>query len=360
MSRIQKSEEKANKPNVYVGIDVHGVSFQVTPFLERVEQRSRRFPSSGPDLLSWSLEKYPGAKLIFGYEAGFSGLWLSRYLQEQGYECKVLHPSDIPTTDKERAHKNDRRDSRKIGSCLRTGEYNEIHQIGREQEELRQLVRSGIKYSRMLKVSQQRIRQGLNFRGYGKEGLTPRGKKSWSKATIRSLRKLAEEQGFQSLLVDLEYYTTQKKALKEIWLRVDSELRKSSYKEYYIRYQTTPGVGPLLSAILTVEIGEMDRFSNTRSLKGYCGIVPGEKSSGEKVKADRMSYRGNRYLRWALIQASRRAIQHDYELAKLYTSYTHQYSNEKKAVVKVAATLLSRMRRMILDKKDYKKQKPTE
>jgi transposase len=354
MSRMLISEEKCSKSKVFIGIDVHSNSFQVTPIVGNVQQRSRRLTGNAADLVNWASEKFPGAELVFGYEAGFSGLWLSRFLEDNGFKCKVLHPSDIPTTDKDRVHKNDCRDSRKIAACLRTGEYNEIFQIEREQEELRQLVRCGIKYSRFLKVSQQRIRMGLHLRGFGKEGLTQNGKKSWSKSTIKNLQSLAEEKGFSSILMDLNFLISQKRIMKQIWTKVQEELLNSSYKEVYLRYKTTPGIGPKLAAILTVEVGDMKRFQNNLVLKSYCGLVPGEKSSGEKVKVSRMSYRGNRHLRWALIQAARRGIQHDYELAKLYNAHHQRLRNDKKAIVIIATIMLRRLRRMMIDKIDYR------
>ena len=39
----------------------------------------------------------------------------------------VVHPADIPTTDKERDQKNDHRDSRKISTSLRSGELKVIY-----------------------------------------------------------------------------------------------------------------------------------------------------------------------------------------------------------------------------------------
>ena len=354
MSRMLISEEKCSKSKVFIGIDAHSNSFQVTPIVGNVQQRSRRLTGNESDLLNWATKNFPGAELVFGYEAGFSGLWLSRFLLDNGFECKVLHPSDIPTTDKDRVHKNDCRDSRKIAACLRTGEYNEIFQIGKEQEELRQLVRCGIKYARFHKVSQQRIRMGLHLRGFGKEGLTLNGKKSWSKKAIKDLQSLAEEKRFHSILIDLNFLTSQNKMVKQIWVKVQEELLNSCYKQVYLRYMTTPGIGPKIAAILTVEIGDMRRFQNNLALKSYCGLIPGEKSSGEKVKASRMSYRGNRHLRWALIQAARRGIQHDYELATLYNAHQQRLRNDKKAIVIIATIILRRLRRMMLDKTDYK------
>ena len=60
--------------------------------------------------------------LMSAYEAGFSGFWAKRKLTELGIDTIVVHPADIPTTDKDRDQKSDQRDSRKISTSLRSGE----------------------------------------------------------------------------------------------------------------------------------------------------------------------------------------------------------------------------------------------
>lgn len=45
------------------------------------------------------------------YEAGFSGLWPHYKLTELGINNIVVNPADIPTTQKEKVQKEDKRDS---------------------------------------------------------------------------------------------------------------------------------------------------------------------------------------------------------------------------------------------------------
>ena len=48
--------------------------------------------------------------LVFVYEAGPGGYWLSRYLSNQGYDCWVVAPSLMPKKAGDRV-KTDRRDA---------------------------------------------------------------------------------------------------------------------------------------------------------------------------------------------------------------------------------------------------------
>ncbi len=72
-------------------------------------------------------KNFPGGTYYVAYQAGFSGFWAQRKLTEKGMKTIVVHPADIPTTDKERDQKNDQRDSRKIASSLRSGELRGIY-----------------------------------------------------------------------------------------------------------------------------------------------------------------------------------------------------------------------------------------
>jgi len=53
----------------------------------------------------------------------------------------IVNPADIPTTDKDKRQKEDKRDSRKLAKSLKTGELTGIHILKIETEELRNLVR---------------------------------------------------------------------------------------------------------------------------------------------------------------------------------------------------------------------------
>ena len=73
-------------------------------------------------LVKYLNTKYPKGEYQCAYEAGFSGFWAQEQLQAKGVNTIVVNPADIPTTDKERQFKTDKRDSKKIALTLRSGE----------------------------------------------------------------------------------------------------------------------------------------------------------------------------------------------------------------------------------------------
>ena len=76
----------------------------------------------------------------------------------------------------------------------------------------------------------------------------------------------------------------------------------------YERLLNLPGVGPTLGAVLAAEIDQIERFPSADKLCGYAGVVPTTHSSGGKIYHGRLLPSCNKWLRWALIEASWVAI----------------------------------------------------
>jgi transposase len=64
-----------------------------------------------------------------------------------------------------------------------------------------------------------------------------------------------------------------------------------------------PGIGPILSAVLALEIGQITRFASAERLASYAGTTPRVHASGGKVLYGRLRPDVNRYLRWAFVEA---------------------------------------------------------
>jgi transposase len=68
--------------------------------------------------------------------------------------------------------------------------------------------------------------------------------------------------------------------------------------------QTVPGIGPLLALTMVAEIGDIRRFETAQKLRGYSGLVPVVRQSGERRYTGPLKKRGNQRLRWALVMAA--------------------------------------------------------
>lgn len=78
--------------------------------------------SQNPDpclLANYLHRTFPNANFHIVYEAGCFGFWIQHQLQDLGLNCMVIHPGDVPTSDKQKRRKTDRVDVRKLAVELR-------------------------------------------------------------------------------------------------------------------------------------------------------------------------------------------------------------------------------------------------
>lgn len=107
--------------------------------------------------------------------------------------------------------------------------------------------------------------------------------------------------------------------------------------------QTLPGVGPVLSAVLWAEIGEIQRFGTAEAFAAYSGTVPTVHASGGKQWGGRTRRQANPYLKWALVEAANAAVLRRFAPANRHVSALYGRVRERrghgKAIVAVARHL---------------------
>jgi transposase len=74
------------------------------------------------------------------------------------------------------------------------------------------------------------------------------------------------------------------------------------------RLMQMPGIGPTTATALLASIGNGHDFKNGRQLAAWLGLVPGQYSSGGKVKLGKITKAGDRYLRTLLILGARSVL----------------------------------------------------
>jgi transposase len=70
------------------------------------------------------------------------------------------------------------------------------------------------------------------------------------------------------------------------------------------RLMSVPGIGPIISSAMVAAIGAGDAFSQGRDFAAWLGLVPKQKSTGDRTILGKISKRGNRYLRVLFVQAA--------------------------------------------------------
>jgi transposase len=94
------------------------------------------------------------------------------------------------------------------------------------------------------------------------------------------------------------------------------ELAKGDKRVKLLR--SIPGLGPFFSVLVAKEIDDISRFRDEKKLCAYAGLVPSTYASGGKVFHGRITKTGNKWLRWAFIEAVQPAISCDADLFAYY------------------------------------------
>jgi transposase len=82
--------------------------------------------------------------------------------------------------------------------------------------------------------------------------------------------------------------------------------------------RTLPGVGEFFSVLIRYEVGEMDRFPSAKKFASYTGLVPSTYASGRRIAHGRLIKEGNKWLRWAFVEAVSPAVRGSPYLRRYY------------------------------------------
>jgi len=109
---------------------------------------------------------------------------------------------------------------------------------------------------------------------------------------------------------------------------------------------SVPGIGPVYSAGLMAEIGNIDRFEKGQiSLAKYAGLAWSRHQSGGFEAANtKMIVSGNKYLKYYLLEAANKVRMHDAEFARYYqTKYREVPKYQHKRALALTARKLVRL-----------------
>ncbi len=308
-----------NGQTIYVGLDVHKRSWNAALYLNDQYLRNVHQPPSPEALYKFLRTNYPGADYVCAYEGGKFGYWIQRQLHSSGVECIVVNPADIPATHKDEVSKTDARDARGIAMALQCGQLRGIYIPPLQQESDRLLVRHRKKIWRDLVRCKNRIKGLLDYTGV--ELPDKFSNSNWSRNFLAWLWEI--KFSYSSSRTTLDYMIREAELLRKELLSISNAIRKlmrsAAYKKLYYLLRTITGIGPLTTASLITEIGDMKRFGSFYQLNSFIGLLPSEHSSGERELKGRLTIRRHRQLRSDLIECAWTAKRTDPALSLFYS-----------------------------------------
>jgi transposase len=108
---------------------------------------------------------------------------------------------------------------------------------------------------------------------------------------------------------------------------------------------SVPGIGPVYSAGLLAEIGDVSRFSDQAALAKYTGLAWRRHQSGEFEAANtKMIVTGNKYLKYYMLEAANKVRMHDAEFADYYrVKFREVHKHQHKRALALTARKLVRL-----------------
>jgi len=349
-SETKDSDDKNGLPPLYVGIDLHRLTWHVTIRSEDHELFSGSVPGKW-DVLEKLLDRYGRQqhRISCVYEAGYFGFWLHDRIVRYGAECIVTPPSLIPQEYGNRV-KTDRRDSRKLAYFLAKGLLKRVWVPNEEERYHRQVIRRRRQLVGDRVRTQNRIKAELRF--YGIKLPDTEGK--WTHAYVENLKRLRfnnrwMEESFCRLLEEYDFLSEQ--ILKQT--RVLRELAETElYRERMQILRTVPGIGLIAAMELLLELQDVERFRRSEQLAAYVGLTPAQYSSADKVRMGRITAIGKNQLRGTLVEVAWRVITKDGAMRQKYETLKARCGS-KRAIVAIARIVLLRTRRMLMDRQPY-------
>ncbi len=297
VSTLNSASQKA----IWVGLDVHRDSItsavlapgREVPVVDRWfhdEPSVRRFVSTLGD-----------PKLLrLCYEAGPTGYDLARLLGRMGVSCEVIAPSLIPVTPGAKV-KTDARDARRLAHLYRAGELTSVHIPTAGEEAIRDLARTRAD----LVIDRTRSRHRLS-KFLLRHGEIYRGGVAWTVAHEHWLTQVHFED--RALTQTYAHYRAIVAGLDAHLGAVEQDLKvyldQGPFAEAVSRLSAYRGITELGALMLSAEVCDWRRFPRATSLMGFCGLVPSEYSSGDRVKRGRITKSGNTHLRSQLVESA--------------------------------------------------------
>jgi len=279
-----------------IGCDYHP-SFQQIAFVDtdtgELGERRLAHPEEADQF--YGELKPRNAAVRVGMEASGHARWFERLLRQLEFEVWIGDAAEI-RTKRVRKQKTDRQDAQLLLQLMMEDRFPRIWVADAENRDLRQL----LWHRHRLVQMRTRVMNQLHVVALN-EGLQ-RKKALWRPAGRNELESLVlapwASRRRQDLLALLDQLAPK---IAELTQALEREVEKRPVTR---RLMTHPGVGPLTALAFELVIGTPERFRCGKQIASYVGLIPEEKSSGNRRRLGHITKQGNALLRFLLVEAA--------------------------------------------------------
>ncbi len=384
---------------IYVGIDIAKLNHFASAISAEGEVLIEPFKftndADGFQLLLSKLDSYDLDNLIIGLEStAHYGDNLVRYLVASNFKVCVLNPIATSSMRKNniRKTKTDKVDTFIIAKTLMMQDMlrfityfdldlMDLKTLGRfRQKIIKQRTRLKIQLTsyvdQVFPELQYFFKSGLHQKSvYAllKEAPTPKDIASmhmthlahllkvsshghFSKEEAKEIRVLAQKSvgaNDSSLSIQITHAIAQIDLLDSQLDRVEFEMTEiMKFNDSVI--MAIPGIGYINGGMILGEIGDIHRFSNPNKLLAFAGLDPSVYQSGNfQAKRTRMSKRGSRTLRYALVNAAWNVVRNNATFEAYYNAKRAEGRTHYNALGHCAGKLIRILWKMLTDEVEF-------
>jgi len=299
------------KENVYCGVDLHYGKSAFCFVDEKGNMKEQLEIKTDRESIEGLLKRCEAFQVNYAFEAGGMARYFHGIVKSMANTGRihVVHPYKFKIIT-ESKNKNDKEDSKKLARALQK-DYLPFP-VHIKSDKSRQLqIYLGIRKRRVGTRTKIINQTKCIMRGLG------------IKVVVKSLKT---SRSFTTLINSLKTYPFEQEAVKDLYLEFCAETKKieeiekkikdliaKDFAKDYGLVETIPGIGFVGSATILAVVDDVKRFNTAGEYSSYCGLVPSEHSSGNKIIHGRITKEGPKNLRTVYIQAAWSIIRSRYK-----------------------------------------------
>lgn len=331
----------------YIGVDYHREYSYMAAMNENGMILQEGRVANRQEAVNQFIRELPVGEKSAVLEAGRNWTVMHDWLEEEVEAVHLAHPLKVKWIAESKI-KTDKIDARVLAHLLRCDLLPEAYVPTKEARVVRNFLRQRMFWVRLRTMVKNRI-CGILDR-------YPEMRASWKGSDLFGVSGQEWLKGLELPKAERDLLDGELELLSALNKRIDAtekEVSEISKEDERVKHlMTIPGIGKFFAVLLAYEIDAVERFANEKKLAAYAGLVPSTYSSGGRTLHGHITKQGNKYLRWALVEAVWPAVRKDASLRIFYERHKERKGSNC-AKVATAKRLLTIVYRILKEKRDY-------